>query len=168
MGSDLQVNEEELFVTAGASSALHLICSLFLDKGNCIFIEEPTYFLALNIFRDFKVQIVGVPVDNQGIIVDSNLETLLQKYNPKFIYTVPTFNNPTTSTLSIERRKKLIDLSQKYGFYIVADEVYQLLRYTTLYFQRNYVPPPSFFAFDSTSNPKVISVNSFSKILGPG
>jgi len=154
-----RVDPDLLFVTTGASSALDLLCTLYTHPGDTIFVEEPTYFLALRIFEDHGLRVVSIPMDTDGLSLDS-LDEQLSASLPKFIYTVPTFQNPSGLTLSPARREKLVERAQRYNFLVIADEVYQLLAYTQ-------TPPPAFAAF-TESVEQVISVNSFSKILAPG
>jgi len=152
------VDEGTLLTTAGISQALDLICSLLTSPGDTIIVEEPSYFLALRIFSDHHLNIVGTPMDENGLIIQT-LEENVKKYNPKMVYTVPVFHNPTGVTLPTDRREQLVRLSEKYDFIVVADEVYQLLGYTQ-------TPPPPMTTIDSTGH--VISLGSFSKILAPG
>lgn len=156
---ETQSDPDIMFVTSGVSSALHLICSLFTRHGDVIFAEEPTYFLALRIFRDHGLEVVPVPIDESGICLD-RLEVLLKKHSPKFLYTIPAFQNPSGRTLSRERRVKLVELTGENNLLLVADEVYQLLAF-------DQSPPPPFTSFLKDAR-HVISMNSFSKILAPG
>ncbi len=151
------VDPNTLFVTAGASQALDLICNTFTQPGQTIFVEEPSYFLALGIFANHHLNVVSIPLDDEGLDLDA-LEDALSQHQPAFLYTIPTCQNPTTTTLSEWRRQKLVELSQQHNFLIVADEVYQLLTYTVD------APPPLAAYIESN---QVISVNSFSKILAP-
>ena len=151
-----------LFVTAGNSQALDFVCTQFTRAGDTVFVEEPSYFLAFQIFRDHELNIVGIPTDEQGMRVDV-LERELEKIRPAMVYTIPSFQNPGGQSMNAERRRKLVSLSEEYGFLIAADEVYQLLSY--------YEPPP--VAFGSLSeeqgeNGTILSLGSFSKILAPG
>lgn len=152
----------QLCTTAGASQALDLICTLYAEPGDVIFAEEPSYFLALRIFKDHKLRVVGVPTDENGMDMDA-LQALLRKETPKFVYTIPTFQNPAGMTLPKERREQLIALSQSHGFTIVADEVYHCLSYGE-------VPPQAFGAYTGGNEPcdTILSVGSFSKIMAPG
>ena len=152
------VDRNELLVTGGISQALDLVCTLLTRPGDTIIVEEPSYFLALLIFRDHHLNIVGTPMDENGLVI-AELEKRVQKYNPKLVYTVPVYHNPSGVTLAAERRAALAGLSKKYDFMIVADEVYQLLAYTD-------TPPPPMVYFDAGD--RVISLGSFSKILAPG
>jgi len=152
------VEPEQLFITAGASQGLDLICTLFAKPGDTIFVEEPSYFLALRIFRDHQLNIIGLPMDDGGLVVEA-LQEQLGRHKPVFLYTVPTFHNPSNVTLSTERREKLVQLSRQHNFLIVADEVYHLLSYST-------PPPPPLASYVDAGT--VLSLGSFSKILAPG
>jgi len=155
----LPVDPDLLFITAGISSALDLICTLYTRPGDVIFVEEPTYFLALRIFQDHGLKIVSIPIDQDGLCLEG-LEGNIIKYQPKLIYIIPTFQNPTGRTLPHERREKLVELTRQRDVLILADEVYQLLDYTQT--------PPLPFAAYAGQEKHVISLNSFSKILAPG
>lgn len=157
-GYGCPVAADSLFLTSSASQALNMLCTLFTKPGDTIFVEEPTYFLALLIFADHQLNIVGLPVDDQGLQIDA-LEAALAIHQPRFVYTIPSFHNPTSVNLSQTRRERLIALSQAHNFLILADEVYQLLHYTA-------APPPPFAAY--LDNDTVISIGTFSKILAPG
>ncbi|TMW69171.1 hypothetical protein Poli38472_001327 [Pythium oligandrum] len=158
-GYHAPVDPEELFVTNGITGGLALLCSLFLQSGDLVFMEEPTYFLALSIMKDFKMNVRQIPMEQDGINV-VELEKLLQRgVVPKMLYLIPTCHNPTGRTLSIEKRKKIVELSVQYNFLIVADEVYQLLSFPHI------TPPPPMFTFDHHGT--VLALGSFSKILAP-
>ena len=124
-----EVSPAALMVTGGASQALDLICTHCARPGDTVFVEEPTYFLALRIFADRHLQVVGVPTDESGLRLDA-LEALLAEHQPAFLYTVPTFQNPSGFTLPAERRRQLLRLAEAHDFVVVADEVYHLLNYT--------------------------------------
>ena len=151
------VDPDEIFVTSGASSALSLICTLYAHPGDVIFAEQPSYFLALRIFEDHGLSVIPIPMDNDGLRLEA-LEEKLAEYRPRFLYIIPTFQNPSGRTLSQTRREKLVELAQRHNFLIVADEVYHLLAYAQ-------TPPQPLAAFNVE---QVIAVNSFSKILAPG
>lgn len=152
------VDLSELFISAGASQALDLICTLYSQPGDVVLVEEPTYFLALRIFADHGLRVVGVAMDEQGLIPEA-VEAAVRQHRPAFLYTIPSFQNPTAVTLPAERRAQLVALAEQYSFLIVADEVYQLLGYTTA------SPPP--LASHSASG-YVLGIGSFSKVLAPG
>ena len=154
----IPVDPEPLFITNGNSQAIDLVCTIFAKPGDTVFVEEPSYFLALDVFRNHHLNIVGIPVDSDGLIVEA-LEEALKTHRPVFLYTIPAFQNPTGFTLSEARRQRLVELSQQHNFLIVADEVYQLLNYT--------ITPPKPMAVYIESG-SVLSLGTFSKILAPG
>ncbi|MCP4352477.1 MAG: PLP-dependent aminotransferase family protein [Desulfobacterales bacterium] len=155
---DMPVEPDHLFITCGASQGLDLICNLFTNPGDTVFVEEPTYFLAPRIFADYRLNIIGLPVDENGLIIEA-LEEMLIKHKPAFLYTIPVFQNPSGVTLSPERRKQLASLGHKNNFFIIADEVYHLLSYTD-------APPQPMTCYDEAGT--VFSIGSFSKIMAPG
>lgn len=157
---DKEVRPENLFVTNGVTGGLSLICSLFGNKDTIVFVEEPTYFLAINIFRDFGLEVRPIPIEEDGINV-SYLERELKSVPASkniMLYTIPTFHNPTSYTMSVEKRELIGTFSARYNMLVVADEVYQLL-----YFDDKDRPPlPMHYYGDN-----IISLGSFSKILAP-
>jgi DNA-binding transcriptional MocR family regulator len=157
-GYGFEVASESIFVTNGISKALDLICTLFTQAGDTIFVEEPTYFLALRIFADHHLNVISIDTDDNGLIVES-LEEKLTQFHPKFLYLIPAFHNPTGATMPQERREGLVNLAKDHDFIVVADEVYHLLAYTQ-------APSKSFAGY--SDQPNVISLGSFSKILAPG
>jgi 2-aminoadipate transaminase len=160
LGYGLPMNPENIFITAGISSALDLLCTLFTQAGDTIFVEESTYFVAPKIFADHHLKIVPIAMDENGLMIES-LEENLKRFKPKFLYTIPIHHNPTGSTLTDARRARLMELSQQFDFLILADEVYQLLSYTD-------DSPKPFAAHTDADSENIISLGSFSKILAPG
>ena len=152
------VDSDQLLVTSGASMGLDLICTLFAKPGDTIFVEEPSYFLALRIFADHHLKIISLPMDSGGLNIEA-LEEKLIRHSPVFLYTIPTFHNPSSITLRADRRQQLVEISRKHNFLIIADEVYHLLNYGPE------LPPPVASFIDSNT---VLSLGSFSKILAPG
>ena len=158
-GYDDQVQPQQLITTAGASQALDLICTFFTRPGDTVFVEEPSYFLALRILQeDHRLHAVPIATDEDGL-VPAAVEEALTRHRPVFLYTIPTYQNPTGRTLSRGRRQELLALAEAHDFLIVADEVYHLLHFGT--------PPPPPFAAQVDSG-RVLSIGSFSKILAPG
>lgn len=152
------VEPGHLLATSGISQAIDLACTAFTRPGDTILVEEPTYFLVLQIFRDHGLNVVGIPTDAGGLSLEA-LEQALQTHRPRLIYTIPTFQNPTGATQGFDRRRRLVELSQEHGFLILADEVYQLLHYSG-------APPPPLANW--VDGGTVVSLGSFSKILAPG
>lgn len=152
------VDPDHLFLTAGASQGLDLICTLFSQAGDVIFVEEPSYFLALRIFADHRLRVVSLPTDADGLDLDA-LEAALTQQRPAFLYTIPTFQNPAGVTLSAPRRARLAQIAAAHDLLIIADEVYHLLAYSA-------APPPPLAL--SAGQAPVLALGSFSKILAPG
>lgn len=157
-GYGFPTEPDSLFITNGASMGLHLICTLFTQPGDTIFVEEPTYFFSLRIFADHGLHLVPIRTDESGLVIES-LEQEVRNFHPKLLYIIPTFQNPTSHTLTQERRERLVSMSRDHDFIVVADEVYHFLSYSGK-------PPKSFAAH--IEDAKIISIGSFSKILAPG
>lgn len=149
---------EEVLITSGCQQGLDLVTRILLDPGDTVVVEEPTYFGALEVFRRAQARIVPVPADEAGLRTDL-LEALLQHRRPKLIYTLPTFQNPSGVVLSLERRRHLLELAERFAIPVVEDDPYAELRYDG-------DPVPSLKALDGGN--LVISLNSFSKVLFPG
>jgi DNA-binding transcriptional MocR family regulator len=149
---------EQLFVTGGNSQGMDLASFVFANAGDTVFVEEPSYFLAFQIFRDHGLEIVGIPTDEDGLCIDS-LRQALELHKPAFLYTIPSYHNPGGHCTSEERRRAIVELACEKDFLIVADEVYQLLYYSQ-------PPPPAYGTM--TDSDKIVSLGSFSKILAPG
>ena len=157
-GYDTGVTPESLFVTAGNSQALDFVCALFTRPGDTVIVEEPSYFLAFKIFADHGLNIVSIPVDDEGMDID-RLEQELRRTRPKMLYTIPSYHNPGGQSMSAARRTRLVELSREYDFLVAADEVYQLLWY-------DQAPPAALGTMSDRGN--ILSLGSFSKILAPG
>lgn len=151
------VRPESLLLTCGNSQALDFICERFTQPGDTVFVEQPAYFLAFQIFRDHGLNIVAIDMDQHGLSIEA-LQEALQKSKPALLYTIPSFSNPGGQSLSTERRERLVDLSRQHDFIIAADEVYQMLSY----FGK---APPAMGTMIDRGN--VISMGTFSKILAP-
>lgn len=154
----VQAKEENVLTLTGSSQGLDLTSKVFLDPGDVVLVESPTFVGALQAFRTYQAQCVPLEMDDEGI--DTNeLEEKIRLHNPKLLYVIPTFQNPTGKTLGLERRRAIAELASKYDFIVLEDDPYCDLRY------RGDVMPP-IKTFDKTGN--VILLNSFSKILSPG
>ena len=154
----LQTHPENILITAGSQQAIFLASQVLLKPNDTIIVENPTYSAAIDLFRTLGYQIVGVPMDNQGMQVDQ-LEKLLQQHHPKLIYTIPNFHNPTGTCLSSARRRQLIALAERYNVPILEDDFVGDLRYEGH-------AQPSLKALDPGG--QVIYVSTFSKMLVPG
>jgi len=154
---------EELFVTNGASQGLSLICRTFTRPGDVVLVEDVTYFLALNLLHSYGLVCIPVAADTKtGILVD-DLAKKLVEYHPKMLYIIPTFQNPTGSTVPLAQRREIMRLCHENDCLLVADEVYQFLHFG----KSGDVPPTPFWALPG-SEKGVVSLQSFSKILAPG
>eukprot|EP00501_MAST-03F_sp_TOSAG23-6_P002656 GSMAST32.ASY1.ANO1.2801.1 assembled CDS len=161
-GYGYEVTPEHVFATTGVTGGLSLTCSLIIDRDDLVFAEEPSYFLALSIFKDFGLNVTQIPMEQDGVDLDILEKKLKAGQIPKFFYTIPTAHNPTGRTMSAEKRERLCELSRTYGFKILADEVYHLLTFPDV------CPPPAMCHFDADgTDGTVMSMGSFSKILAP-
>lgn len=154
----LQTRPENILITAGSQQAIFLASQVLLKPNDTVVVENPTYPAALDLFHALGCQIVGVPMDNQGMDVEK-LEKLLQQHHPKLIYTIPNFHNPTGTCLSSARRRQLIVLADRYNLPILEDDFVGDLRYEGH-------AQPSLKALDPGG--QVIYVSTFSKMLVPG
>lgn len=152
------VDASTLMATGGATQALQLVASRLARPGDVVLVEEPTYFLAQQIFEDAGLRVVGVPLGPSGLQPEV-VEKALHEHQPRLLYTIPVHQNPSGVTLAAEHRRSLVHLCSELGTLLVADEVYQLLTY------EGSAPPPMATYLDSES---VVSIGSFSKILAPG
>lgn len=156
-GYNTPVSASELFETGGNSQAMDLVATVFARAGDTVFVEEPSYFLAFQVFRDHDLKLVGIPIDEEGLSVTA-LQDALKQYQPAFLYTIPSYHNPGGQSTTAERRQKIVELAAAHDFLVVADEVYQLLHYYE-------APPPAYGTM--VSSERVLSLGSFSKILAP-
>jgi 2-aminoadipate transaminase len=152
------VDPADVLITNGAQQGIDLAARIFIDPGDIVLTEEPTFMDALRVFRSHEAEPVGVPVDEEGLQVDV-LATLLDRLpkRPKFLYTMPTYQNPMGVSMSSERRRALVDLARERGLVIVEDDPYGDLSYDE-------APPPTLKSLD----PEVIFLGTFSKVLAPG
>jgi 2-aminoadipate transaminase len=158
-----RVSPEEIQITSGSQQALDFVGRLFINRGDLILVESPTYLGALQAWNVYGAQYITVPVDEHGMIVDE-LEKALRA-GPKLIYVLPNFQNPTGVTLSLERRKKLVELADKYGVPIVEDDPYGRLRYEGEHLTPIYVLDRQ---MRGGKGGNVIYMSTFSKLLAPG
>ncbi len=157
------IKPENILVTAGSQQGLDMVAKVFVDPGDIIVMELPSYVGGLQAFTSYRAKMIGVPQDDQGMRMDK-LEKLLEKLarkkkKPKFIYVVPDFQNPSGVTMSLERRKRLLELAYKYEVPIVEDSPYRDLRFAG-------ETVPAIYALDDQE--QVIVLGTFSKIFCPG
>ncbi len=150
---------DNLIIVSGAQQGIDLTAKVFLNEGDGIIAENPSFIGALNSFRAYKAKVYPADLDEDGINIEQVEETLKTNKNIKLIYTIPTFQNPSGITMSLEKRKKLLELANKYNIYIIEDNPYGELRFKGQ-------DLPTIKSLDK--NGRVIYVGSFSKILSPG
>lgn len=162
----IEVTPDNILITSGSQQALDLLGKIFINHGDRVLVEAPTYLGALQAWNIYGAEYVPVHSDENGIVTD-DLEAALRA-GPKFIYVLPNFQNPTGVTIPLERRQRLIELADRYGVPIIEDDPYGQLR-----FEGNHIP--SIVALDENLHPKngyytgnVIYLSTFSKTLAPG
>lgn len=164
MGSKgVQVAADGLIVTTGSQQALDLIGKTLVDPGAKVIVEAPTFLATIQCFRLYGAQVIGAPIDAQGVQVDK-LEQLIAEHKPRFVYLIPTFGNPSGATLSLERRKRILELAVKTQTVVIEDDPYG-----DLYFGE--APPPSLMALTAQvpgSRDWLVHCGSLSKVLSPG
>lgn len=154
---------ENIMITSGSQQALDAVGKIFLNPGDIAMVGLPSYLGGINAFRSYEANLVGVPLDKEGMQVDlleeKIKELIKQDMSVKFIYTIPTFQNPAGTVMPESRRKKLIDIAHEYNLVIIEDDPYGKLRYD--------IPAiKPIKAFDDEG--RVIYMSTFSKILAPG
>lgn len=156
-----QTTPDRLTITAGGMQGLDLVCKLFVDPGDLVVVESPTYTNGSATALSYGAELLEVPVDDDGMVVDA-LPELVQRAGrtPKAIYTIPTFQNPSGATLSLSRRHQLLELSRRWGSVLIDDDPYGLLR-----FEGEHLPSLRELG---AGDPLVFSVRTFSKIIAPG
>ena len=157
------VAANELIVTTGSQQALDLLGKTMISPGDKVIVEGPTFLATIQCFRLYGAELVSAPVDADGVMTDE-LEKLMAEHKPKFVYLIPTFGNPSGALLSLERRKKVLELAVKYHTLVVEDDPYG-----DLYFGE--APPPSLLALSDSvpgSRDLIAYCGSMSKVLSPG
>ncbi|MBR3739540.1 MAG: PLP-dependent aminotransferase family protein [Clostridia bacterium] len=149
---------DEILPVTGSTQAMDLLCKALIDPGDKVVVENPTFLGNMQAIRLYQAQLVPVDSDDDGIKVDE-LEEVFKKEHPKMLYIIPTFQNPTGRTLSLERRKKIAELASQYGVVVAEDDPYRDLRYTGKEL-------PSIKSFDTEG--WVAFMGSFSKVISPG
>ncbi|MGA2111965.1 MAG: PLP-dependent aminotransferase family protein [Anaerolineales bacterium] len=163
----LDSTAENVLITSGSQQALDLLGRIFINRGDRILVESPTYLGALQAWSAYGAEYVPVPMDEDGMVTDALEEAL--RAGPKFIYVLPNFQNPTGVTLSLERRNALIRLADQYGVPIIEDDPYGQLR-----FEGDHLPPLVTLDGEFRTNGdhcyrgNVIYLSTFSKVLAPG
>jgi len=154
---------QELIVTTGSQQALDLLGKTMISPGDKVIVEGPTFLATIQCFRLYGAELISAPIDAHGVKTDE-LEKLIAEHKPKFVYLIPTFGNPSGVMLSLERRKRVLELAVKYNTLVVEDDPYG-----DLYFGE--APPPSLLALTDTvpgSRDLLAHCGSLSKVLSPG
>jgi DNA-binding transcriptional MocR family regulator len=157
------LNAEGLIVTTGSQQALDLVAKTLLNPGDVALVEAPTFLATIQCFRLYGPQVLGVPIDAEGVQVDQ-LEAMIVQHRPKLVYLVPTFGNPSGAMLNLERRLQVLKLAVQYQTVVVEDDPYG-----DLYFGD--APPPSLLALSDQvpgSREWLVYCGSLSKVLSPG
>jgi 2-aminoadipate transaminase len=158
----MQIGIQDMLVTTGGQQAIDLVCKTLLDPGDVVIAEAPTYPGAIPTFCSYEADVVQIPLDDDGMQVDqleATLDTLQREgRRPKFVYTVPTFQNPAGVTMSLARRRELVRIARERELLVMEDNPYGMLRYEG-------EPLPTLYSLDHEF---VIYAGTFSKILSPG
>ncbi len=152
-------DDDDVIIVSGGQQGIDLATKSLINPGDGVICEEPSFIGGLNCFRSFNAELYGVPVESDGISIEKLEETLKAHPNVKLLYTIATFQNPSGITVSLEKRKKILELAEKYDFLIYEDNPYGELRFSG-------EEVPTFKSMDK--NGRVIYFGSFSKILAPG
>ena len=163
----INVSAKQIIVCSGSQQGLDMVAKIMIDPGDVVLVEDPTYVGALQAFRPYQPRFVTLPMDEHGLQVDALEQTLaelaLQGVTPKFLYTVPTFQNPTGVTLARERRVALLEIAARHALPIVEDDPYGELRYSG-------EPVPTLASLDIARHGEprqVLYFSTFSKLLAP-
>ena len=153
----MQASPEQILVTSGSTQGIDLAARVFLEEGDAVIVENPTFLGALEIFQTYGVRIIPVDLDDSGMRMDALETALRNEPRAKMIYTIPTFQNPTGSTLPLDRRMRMVELARLHNVVIVEDDPYCELHYDG-------EPLPPIW----TLGDDVIYLGTFSKTIAPG
>lgn len=159
----MEVEPDDLLVTSGGQQVIDLVCKTLIDPGDVIIAEAPTYPGAVPVFVSYQADVVQIEMDEHGMRIDVLEEALArldaEGRKPKFVYTVPSFQNPAGVTMSLERRRRLVEIARRRELLVLEDNPYGMLRYEG-------EPLPTLYSLDGGEF--VIYLGTFSKILSPG
>jgi len=150
---------ENIIQTTGSQEALYMVGKIFADPGQYVISEAPTYTGTITALRASNIRMIGIEMDHYGMKIDSLRDTLRRYPDPKFIYVIPNFQNPTGITMSLERRKELLEIAEERNLTIIEDDPYGALRFSGSHI-------PSLKSLDRSGN--VVYLGTFSKVLAPG
>ena len=149
---------EDVLITSGGIEALQLLARTFIDTGDLVMVEAPTYLGAIMAFAGFEAQVVGIPIDDGGLRVDELEASLVAGHRPKLLYVIPEHQNPTGLSLAVDRRAALVDVCRRHGVLIVEDVAYRDLGFDGQ-------AAPSLW---SLGPDVVVQIGTFSKVFTPG
>lgn len=155
----IETDADHVMVATGSQQSIDLTGKMFLDEGSVVIVEDPTYLTAVDVFRSYGARFVGVAMDEEGMKMDALERALQDNPEARLIYTIPTFQNPTGRTMTLSRRKRLLELAEKYDVMVLEDNPYGAIRWEG----ENL---PSLKSMDKTGH--VIYMGTLSKILAPG
>lgn len=160
----IPVTASEMVLTTGSQQAIDLLCKILLDPSDAVFVEAPTYLAALQVLGSYRADIHTIQSDEHGILPD-HLEDQIRKHQPKLLYVVPTFNNPSGATWSKERREKVVEICRRYGVLILEDNPYGEITFE----DNKELYPPSLASIDRSYGGDycVVYTGTFSKIVAP-
>ena len=158
----LPVDTHKLMITTGSLQAINILGMEFIDPGDVVFTENPSFIGGLAVFKAFQANIVGIPLENDGINLEI-LEQKLNEYNPKILYVIPNFHNPGGMIYSLEKRQKLLELLKGKNIILLEDDAYN-----ELYFSEEAKRLTKPIMSMNTQGVEIVYAGSFSKILGPG
>lgn len=156
---NINASADEVLIVSGATQIMDLVTKVLCNEGDTVICEEPSFIGSLNCFRSYGCKLKGVPVEADGMNMEALEEALKTTPNAKFIYTIPNFQNPSGTTMSLEKRRKMYELAKKYGVIILEDNPYGELRVAG-------TAVPTLKSMDTEDI--VVYAGSFSKILSPG
>ena len=151
------VNYKDMLITTGSQQSINLIAYSLLNEGDTVLIEQPTYFGAINTFKNRKVNLIGMDLTEDGIDLNV-LEDSIIKYHPKLIYVTPTFNNPTGYSWSNAYREKFLEIINKYNVLVLEDDPYSLINFTNIKYKSLY---------ELNNGRNAIYLGTFSKYISP-
>jgi 2-aminoadipate transaminase len=154
----IQCTADDILITTGSQQPLDLVSKIFLDAGDCVLTESPTYMAALQAFQSYEVRFAAAPTDEEGLIPEA-LPELIERERPRFLYTIPSFQNPTGVTLAAERRRTIYEIAASYELIVLEDDPYGALRYAG----KNIAPIKSM-----DTEGLVIYQSTVSKTIAPG
>ncbi|MBR6646231.1 MAG: PLP-dependent aminotransferase family protein [Clostridia bacterium] len=155
----IDMEKNEMIIVSGSQQGADLLTKVLINEGDGVVCEEPSFIGCLNTFRTYGAKLYGVPVNNDGMDMEILEKTLKENKNIKMIYTIPTFQNPSGITASLETRKKMLELAKEYDVIIMEDNPYGELRFTGS-------DVPTIKSLDDSGN--VVYIGSFSKVFSPG